>query len=169
MKKKLCIILSCLLVFSVLCFWAYDYFTDILVKKTLIMVSSDPQIKEEVDKAISQALEVQSGREDVKENPESTVENTPDKSPDMPNQNEEKTPSVTTKDGTFSIDDLQPGDKEYVMNIYKRFSASEISQVSSMLSGGITPEEKQIIKGIVFAKVSQTEVNTLFTIAQKYQ
>ncbi len=167
MKKKLCIILACLAVFSALLFWAYDYFTDLLVKKTLIMVSSDPQIKEEFEKAMSQALETQNKSEE--DGIEAPPQNAPEESPDKPKENDEKTPSVKTKDGSLSIDDLQPTDKEYVMSIYKRFSASEVSQVSGMLSGGITPEEKQIIKSIVYAKVSQAEVNKLFAIAKKYQ
>ncbi|MBQ7036944.1 MAG: hypothetical protein IJN74_05590 [Clostridia bacterium] len=166
MKKKLCVIFAFLIVLGGLLWWAYDFATDLLVKKTLIMVSNDAALKEDVDKAIAQALETQNTPEKTPDEPEG---NSPEKPQEKPQTGSENMPSVSTQDGTLSIDDLQPSDKDYVMSIYKRFSASEVSQVSGMLSGGITPEEKQIIKGIVYAKVSKAEVNKLFAIAKKYQ
>ncbi len=79
----------------------------------------------------------------------------------------EKTPTPSA--GGLTIDSLESADKAYVMNIYKRFTASEVTTVSGMLSGGITAEEKKQIKAIVYAKVSSAEVNELYRIANKYR
>jgi len=80
-----------------------------------------------------------------------------------------KTSAPTQNVGSLAIDDLDSADKAYVMSIYNRFTASEVSTVSGMLSGGLTVEEKRAIKKIVYAKVSDAEINKLYEIARKYQ
>ena len=166
MKKKLCILLLTLVLLGGMLFWAYDYATDFLVKKTLVMVSNDPQIKADVDNAINAAL---ASNEEKEPSQEDEPQDSSDKTPDKSSENLDKPSVPATNDGSLTIDDLENSDKAYVMSIYKRFSTSEVSQVSNMLSGGITPEEKKMIKSIVYSKVSQAEVNRLFAIAKKYR
>lgn len=59
-------------------------------------------------------------------------------------------------------------DHPYVKSIYNRFSASEIAQVSAMMTGGFTPEEKSRVKSIVMSKVTSDEINKLKEIYSLY-
>lgn len=170
MKKKLCIVLAVLLFLGLGLWWAYEYATDLLVKKTLMIVSQDPDIRSDFEAAVDKALADRNGAQAKQEGDKGTESEAPSEAPSNTSQpTKTEPPTVSTDDGTLSIDDLQPSDKKYVMSIYKRFTAAEVNQVSSMLSNGITPEEKKTIKAIVYAKVSREELNTLFAIAKKYQ
>ena len=154
MKKTISIVLAVILVLGVVGYFLYDYATDTLVKKTIQIVKDDPAIQKEVDKIASEMLD---------KTEENEVPN--DASAEKP----EPSPSKAPSGGSLSIDDLQPTDKEYVMSIYKRFTASEVSHCSAMLADGLTAAEKKEIKAIVYAKVSSGEVSKLLAIAKKYQ
>ncbi len=168
MKKWLFILLSIFVIIGCLLYVAYDYATDYLVKKTLLMVAEDEELKAQIEEALH---EIQ-----VAPLPENAEKTGVTQEGDPPKGTDESAPaantqpsSVSTDDGKLSIDDLKPSDKDYVMSIYKRFTSSEINYVTSMLSNGLTVEEKREIKAIVYAKVSSEEVNTLYAIAKKYQ
>ncbi len=184
--KKLCIILSVIMVIGCLGYLAYDKVTDFMVKKTLGILSEDEALKAQIEAAIKNAgtneLSEDAGTEDepvLEEKPAETAKpvekekNKDENSPKEQTVEKSSTPSKTEKPkksgGTLTMDDLQGADKAYVMSIYNRFTASEVSTVSAMLSGGITAEEKRKIKSIVYAKVSTAEINKLYAIAEKYQ
>ena len=187
--KKLVIILIILGVLGCAGYLAYDKITDFMVKKTLNMVMEDEKLKAEID-AVLEGIVPQLPADSA--DAPGGEEGTPDSSSDLntpadghsvsvlptanphasarPRASAHPQSSAPAKnDGELTIDDLQGADKTYVMGIYKRFSASEVSKVSGMLSGGLTAEEKKAIKAIVYAKVSSTEINKLFQIAKKYQ
>lgn len=52
-------------------------------------------------------------------------------------------------------------DHPFVKNIYQRFSASEIAEISAMMADGITKEERAKIKEIVLSRVSRDEIEEL--------
>ncbi len=178
--KKLAIVLSVLIVIGCLGYIAYDKITDYMVKKTLMMVSEDEQLKAEID-AVLENMEVPAPAEspapdegeEIPQNSDAPKATAPvdEKGrsaavfPTAPPQ----TPKPKKSSEGLSMDDLEGSDKSYVMSIYNRFTASEISTVSGMLSGGLTVEEKRTIKSIVYAKVSGAEIDRLYAIARKYQ
>lgn len=95
---------------------------------------------------------------------------------DIPIQNTEDKNSAGIKTENNNLEskpDMElPSDimnHPYVKNIYKRFSAAEIAEVSSMLPGGFTSEEKTRAKQIVLSKVSKSEINRLQEIYKLYQ
>ncbi len=177
--KKLAIILLALIILGFGGYLAYDKITDFVVKKTLNMVMEDEKLKAEVD-AVLEGVELAPEIVPAPENSPTGQEAEPSPMPKAPVDEKgrpanifptapPKTPAPSKKDGTLTMDDLKGADKTYVMGIYKRFSASEVSTVSGMLSGGLTAEEKKAIKAIVYAKVSRSEIDKLFQIAKKYQ
>lgn len=178
--KKTAIILSVLIIIGCLGYIAYDKITDYMVKKTLTIVAEDETLKAQIEAAMEN---IDIGKPE--ETPESDAEPTAPANtaalketpktdakgrqaaslPTAPPQ----TPKPKKSSDGLSMDDLEGSDKSYVMNIYSRFTASEISTVSGMLSGGLTVEEKRAIKSIVYAKVSGAEIDRLYSIARKYQ
>ncbi len=170
MKKSLVIIFFVLVIIGCLLYAGYDYATDYVVKKTLLIVAEDKELQAQIEAALEQVPLSPSENTEETTGEDKTEAPPLAESPSGAEVQPSNVPtSVQTDDGKLSIDDLQPSDKNYVMSIYKRFTASEVNQVTAMLTDGITPEEKQIIKSIVYAKVSQEEVNKLYTIAKKYQ
>ncbi len=176
MKKRLPIILSILIIIGCVGYIIYECTTDFIVKKTILFIREDAALQEDVQKIIDSHMPVSENNEEgTTENPVQSENSLDAPSKGNAENNEETAKKTQTpvyskgEDGVLSIDDLQPSDKSYVMSIYYRFSASEVNTVSQMMADGITTEEKQTIKQIVYAKVSRAEVDTLFAIARKYQ
>lgn len=178
--KKIAIVLSVIIIVGCLGYIAYDKITDFMVKKTLTMVAEDEQLQAEIDAALEKT-EVPSASESPA--PDANEESQkPETKPQVTAPVDDKgrsaaafptappaTPKPKKSSGGLSMDDLEGSDKAYVMSIYNRFTASEVSTVSGMLSGGLTVEEKRAIKSIVYAKVSGAEIDRLYAIARKYQ
>ena len=177
--KKLSIVLSVLIIIGCLGYIAYDRITDFMVKKTLTLVAEDEQIKAHIDAVLEDVVapEPIESPAPSTEGEEPQNSGAPEATAPVDNQGRSaaafptappKTPAPK-QSGGLSMDSLEGSDKSYVMSIYNRFTASEVSTVSSMLSGGLTVEEKRAIKSIVYAKVSGAEIDRLYAIARKYQ
>lgn len=89
------------------------------------------------------------------------AENTDEKKQEIQTESNEKQETETTLPSNIM-------DHPYVKSIYSRFSAGEITEVSTMMSGGVTAEEKVRIKQILFSKVSSSEINKLKEIYSLY-
>ncbi len=177
--KKIIGILSILVIICCLGFLGYQKVTDFMVRKTLTLISEDESIQKHLDTV----LEGMKLPDDLQKEPPESQADTPEASDkgkksepqkegtkeNTPSAKKEPTKTQTPSQGGLTMDSLDSADKAYVMNIYKRFTSSEISTVSGMLSGGITKEEKKQIKAIVYAKVSGAEVKELYRIADKYR
>lgn len=59
-------------------------------------------------------------------------------------------------------------DYELVREVYSRFTMSEITEVSRLMSGGLNAESKARIKEIIYSKVSRDEVTQLLEIYNTY-
>lgn len=66
------------------------------------------------------------------------------------------------------ISTVSNADREYVMNIYSRYSSAEVAEVLNLATGGITPQEKKRIKEIVFSKMSRAEYDEIIRLSNKY-
>lgn len=53
--------------------------------------------------------------------------------------------------------------------ILSKFSPGELNEIRSLMAGGMTLEKKQKIKGIVYSKFSQSEVQELIAKYNKYR
>lgn len=85
-----------------------------------------------------------------------------------PVEQEEKNDAVDDNTPNPKLNRLSPEDRAYVMSIYARFTSGEISEVTGLMSGQMTPEKKKQIKQIVFSKISRDEYNRLCILADKY-
>lgn len=73
--------------------------------------------------------------------------------------------SASVEKEPAKIEDLTADDKAFLMGIYGRFSAAEISKMTKKLAGGLTNEEKQEIMEFLYGKLSKAEIDRLMKIA----
>lgn len=129
---------------------AFDKGKDYVAKKMVTELSNTEAVKkykEEAEKA-AEAVSGEDTKEEAKEKPEEK-------------KAEEKKAESTPAAGDFWSEPL-------VREVYARFSASEISTCSSMLSGGLTKEEKKYIKNLVYSRVSSAEISEIERLYYKY-
>lgn len=149
MKKKLCIIAVILCLLGIAGKITYDKATEFLTLKGLNIISHTS-----VDGFFNGEVQPQES-----DNPQSQESAKPKPSPEP--ESEVNAP-VSTPDG------IDPADKAYVMGIYSRYSAAEVSEVSAIMSRKHTPEERARAKQIVFSKMSRAEYNRIMELARKY-
>lgn len=124
-------------------------------------------------KMVEQIVKENSLPENATVPPVAPAENIPEteNTSENENTNEKKEGTKTeTKENQVTENALPKNimDHPYVKSIYARFSAGEIAEVSGMMAGGVTSEEKSRIKQIVFSKVSRSEINKLQEIYSLY-
>lgn len=168
MKKLLCVLVCAILV-SVGAYYAYDFILTQMIQVALTIASDSP-----IDASVPFHDMIASMREELISHEKTTSEATPDVPEEQPQASAASTPTPTSTPAPSEasgvhrlVKNLSPSDRSFVMNIYGRFSASEISSISKMMENGITPEEKKAIKSIVYAKVSSGEIQRLMEISKK--
>lgn len=78
-------------------------------------------------------------------------------------------PSVTTDKAKELEEKVTLGEKAKVVSILtKRLSASDISTMQSLASGGLSGEEKKQARTLMLEKLTEDEYNELVAIAAKY-
>lgn len=78
-------------------------------------------------------------------------------------------PSVTTDNAKELEEKVTLGEKAKVVSILtKRLSASDISTMQSLASGGLSGEEKKQARTLMLEKLTEDEYNELVAIAAKY-
>lgn len=150
MKKKWLCAVAVVLLLLVGGKIAFDKGKDYITKKMVTELANTEEVKkykEEAEK-VAEAVSGESEAEDTKKKEE-------EKKPD------EKKAESTPTAGDFWSEPL-------VREVYGRFSASEISTCSSMLSGGLTKEEKKYIKNLVYSRVSSAEISEIERLYYKY-
>jgi len=156
MTKKICILAAVLCVFGIAGKITYDKVTEYLALKGLDIIASS-SVEDYFDKA---------GREDEPEasETESRRDETAEES-DLP----VKTPQTGSDSTPVSAPDgIDPADKAYVMSIYSRYTAAEVSEVSAIMSSPYNKEKRARAKQIVFSKMSHAEYNKIMELARKY-
>lgn len=78
--------------------------------------------------------------------------------------------SITKKDVT-NIKTNTPTTEKISTTAYilSRFSPGDLNEIRSLMAGGMTPEKKEKIKGIVYSKFSQSEIQELIAKYNKYR
>ncbi len=147
MKKKwifipLCVALAVLVVGGKI---AFDKGRDYVTKKMVTSLSETEEVKKYKE-------QIEKKAEDIK--PEAT------QAPKEEKQEEKKSEKTSEVKDFWS--------EPLVREVYGRFSASEISTCSNMLSGGLTKEEKKYIKNLVYSRVSSAEISEIERLYYKY-
>lgn len=145
MKKKLICIGAVLLILFAGGKIAFDKGKDYVAEKMVTELSNTEEVKKYKEEA-KKTAEAASGGQEKEEAEEKT---------------EEKKAESTSEVKDFWSEPL-------VREVYGRFSASEISTCSSMLSGGLTKEEKKYIKNLVYSRVSSAEISEIERLYYKY-
>lgn len=150
MKKKWICLAAVLLVLAAGGKIAFDKGRDFVTQKMVKTLAETEEVKKykaEAEKAL-------------KAEQSETTEAEPTSSP-TPEKTEEKKAETASGAKDFWSEPL-------VKAVYGRFSASEISTCSSMLSGGLTKEEKRYIKNLVYSRVSSAEISEIERLYYKY-
>lgn len=146
MKKKwIFILIGTLLVVLVGGKIAFDKGRDYVTKKMVTSLAETEEVKKYKEEAKKAAEDIKAeGTEVPKEE-----------------KQEEKKSEKTSGVKDFWSEPL-------VREVYGRFSSSEISTCSNMLSGGLTKEEKKYIKNLVYSRVSSAEISEIERLYYKY-
>ena len=171
MKKFIILFLSVALVLGV----SYKIYTIAMEQMIRVAVTkltdtdgNDINVQDLIDSVKMNIGELDSGETNIPSSTETPMVSEPPSESsnvtDMPKQTEK--PKQNTGEPS-SLKSLPSEERSFVMSIYGRFSGGEISRVSAMLNGGLTPQEKQEIKSIVYSKVSAAEISKLYAIADK--
>lgn len=95
-----------------------------------------------------------------------------DKSPKAEENGEQKIEAknqFATNDIKEVKDSVTPTDKiSIAAMLLKKLSASDINELKSMLSGGVTAAEKQRAKEIAYKRFSEEEIKEIYKIYRKY-
>lgn len=149
MKKKLILIAVILAVLAIGGKIAYEKGRNYVAKKFIDQMA--------------QTSEVQKYKETIKKELEKKMEKAPEEIP--ADSKVEPSPTITPEPGGNAGDFW---DEPLVKDVYGRFSAGEISTVTSMMADGFTREEKKYIKQLVFSRVSAAEISEIERLYYKY-
>lgn len=162
MKKWLLIGFSLLVLLGVGAKFAFDYAADKTMKKVTEEVMKDPAVKKMLeDKNMKTKLEQAAKDPDLQAELKKAGSSSAAASGD---KNENGSDGKSGGTGPSVHFDNNSEAMRYAM---KKFSVSEMNQYRSMVSDGLTPEEKKKLKEDVLSRFSPEEIQAFIEAAQK--
>ncbi|MBN6188032.1 hypothetical protein JQN58_14245 [Aneurinibacillus sp. BA2021] len=160
MKKWLLISLSLLVLLGIGAKFAFDYAADKTMKKVTDEVMKDPAIKKMIEDKDFQA-KVEQAANDPDVQAEIAKATGAPKSAASKGESSQKKNEGAGERITFE------NNSEAARYAMKRFSVSEMNQYRSMISDGLTAEEKKKLKQDVLSRFSPEEIRAFVETSQK--